>query len=192
MSVRASAVVVSQADRLVGAVVGAAVADAACQPLHWNYDLAALDAKLAREGRSSAPEFFPAAARGNPFYSLATGKQTCYGDQSHVLLRSLVASGGVLDAQHFADALAAFFSYDAPPGSSDYPPRGHPAPPKGEPLVGGWRHGSVKGLLRNVGEGRAAFDACGSDDTQVDGVAKVAPLVAAGSEKSTNLMKQRT
>jgi hypothetical protein len=170
---------VSLADRLAGAVVGAAVADAACQPLHWNYDVEALDAKLAREDRAAIPEFFPQTAKGNPYYSLPTGKQTCYGDQSHVLLRSIVACGGELDAQHFADAVAAFFSYDAE--GSDYPPFGHTPPPKGEQLVGGWRHASVKGLLQNVGEGRVAFDVCGSDDEQVDSVAKVAPLVAAGA-----------
>ena len=173
------------ADRLVGAVVGAAVADAACQPLHWNYDVDALDAKLAAHGASAAPEFLPQAAMGNPFYSLPTGKQTCYGDQSHVLLRSLVASGGALDAQHFADSLVAFFAYDA--AGSDYPSAAaQEARGQGEVLVGGWRHGSVKGLLRNAAEGRTAYNECGSADEQVDGVAKIAPLIAAFAHKKNS------
>ena len=169
-------------DRLTGAVVGAAVADAACQTLHWNYDLDKLAGKLQRQNKTAAPEFYPQLEagtedHGNPFYSLPAGKQTCYGDQSHVLLQSIVAAGGVFDAQRFADSVAAFFAFDA--AGSDYPPAGAPPPPKDVQLRGGWRHASVKGLLQNVAEGKTAFGVCGSADEQVDGVAKVAPLVAA-------------
>mmetsp|Transcript_42574 Transcript_42574/g.112738 ORF Transcript_42574/g.112738 Transcript_42574/m.112738 type:complete len:156 (-) Transcript_42574:120-587(-) len=52
------------------------------------------------------------------------------------------------------------------------------------PLPGPWRHGSVKGFLtKYVTEGKR-FPECGSDDKQVDGCCKVAPLVAlfAGSD----------
>ena len=44
--------------------------------------------------------------------------------------------------------------------------------------LGPWRHGSVKGFLRNYVTEQKHYPDCGSSDAQVDGVAKVAPVVA--------------
>ena len=46
------------------------------------------------------------------------------------------------------------------------------------PLPGPWRHGSVKGFLKNYVTEQKHYPDCGSSDAQVDGVAKVAPVVA--------------
>merc|ERR1719473_2501547 len=47
------------------------------------------------------------------------------------------------------------------------------------PIAGPWRHGSIKGFLTNY-EVKGIKDPakCGSDDSQIDCVCKVAPLVA--------------
>jgi hypothetical protein len=64
--------------RAVGGIVGAIVADAACMPLHWNYDLDVLKAKLKSKGKEATPEFYEG-TDGCPYYHLPMGKQSCYG-----------------------------------------------------------------------------------------------------------------
>jgi len=63
----------SNKDRVAGFILGALVADAATQPLHWIYDEQKLAA--ATQGIESAPEF--ATPSRNPFYTLPTGSFTC-------------------------------------------------------------------------------------------------------------------
>ena len=55
------------------------------QPLHWNYDLSKLDAVIG--GREDLEFWHPSA---NPYYSIETGQQSCYGDQALVILKSIV------------------------------------------------------------------------------------------------------
>uniref|UniRef100_W5KC04 Uncharacterized protein n=1 Tax=Astyanax mexicanus TaxID=7994 RepID=W5KC04_ASTMX len=74
----------SVADRAAGAIIGSAVADAAAQPMHWVYNLQQLEEYLADDPE---PEFRSESV--NPFYRRETGRQSCYGDQSYVLLESL-------------------------------------------------------------------------------------------------------
>ncbi|KAG9351075.1 hypothetical protein JZ751_024965 [Albula glossodonta] len=89
------------ADRIVGAIVGAAVADAAAQPLHWIYDPQKLSDILSEV--EPYPEFRPQSA--NPFYRRDTGQQTCYGDQAYVLLESLCECEGC-DIDNQIDGIA--------------------------------------------------------------------------------------
>jgi len=153
-------------ERKIGAVVGSAVCDAAAQPLHWMYDLGKMQALV---GDKAEIEFHEPA--GNPFYRRECGKNTCYGDQAYVLLESLVVCKG-LDTKDFAKRLNDMFGegseYDVPAlrsgGKPDYP------------IQGPWRHGSIKDFLANYQMGK---DETGSvKDEQVDGCAKIAPVVA--------------
>ncbi|KAJ3594375.1 hypothetical protein NHX12_003682 [Muraenolepis orangiensis] len=159
------------ADRAVGAILGSAVADAAAQPLHWVYDLQKLRALLAERPQ---PEFSPESA--NPFYRRAPGEQSCYGDQARVLLESLAACGG-LDVEDLTRRTLKAFGpgseYDTPV-NDPYRAPGGPRPQL--PIQGPWRQGSLKSFLKNVDSGVA--DTGCVTDMQMDGVAKLAPVVA--------------
>ena len=61
------------------------------QPLHWIYDL---DKFRATVGDADEIEFWSPSA--NAFYCLETGKQSCYGDQTHAVLISLARQKGKL------------------------------------------------------------------------------------------------
>ena len=104
-------------ERAVAAALGAFVADAAAQPLHWIYDkgdlATALDEAEAAndedealglvhggDNRSDAGvgdaaftrrAAFAATSR-NPYYTLPTGSATCYGDQQLAVLRALAGA----------------------------------------------------------------------------------------------------
>lgn len=69
--------------RAVAAVVGSAVADAASRPMHWLYDRE----KLENIVGSDDPAFWPVSI--SPFYSLLTGRRSCYNDLGYCMLRSL-------------------------------------------------------------------------------------------------------
>lgn len=158
-------------DRAVGAIVGAAVADAAAQPLHWVYDLPKLQKILAQDPN---PEFRSESA--NPFYRRQTGEQSCYGDQAYVLLESLSVCGG-LDVEDLKQRTLKFFGpgseYDTPV-NDPYRQRGGPRPQL--PIEGPWRQASLKSFLKNVDAGKEETG-CESD-CQIDGIAKLAPIVA--------------
>jgi len=178
------------AGRARGAVLGCLVADAAATPVHWVYDPAKLSAHL--KAHACAPAFCDPPANG--FYTAPPGGQSCYGDQTFALLESLVASGGRLDVEDYSTRLSETFGKSSPYELEAVDPENWPAlkaNPKDAdgnviaserlwtmPLPGPWRHGSVKGFLKNyLNEGKR-FPECGSDDEQVDGCCKVAPLVA--------------
>lgn len=161
----------SLADRAFGAIIGAAVADAAAQPMHWVYNLQKLGEYLANDPE---PEFRPESV--NPFYRRETGRQSCYGDQAYVLLESLSECGG-LDVEDLKQRLYKFFGpgseYDTPV-NDPYRDKGAPRPQL--PIEGPWRQASLKSFIRNV-DSRKTETGCESD-VQMDGVAKLAPIVA--------------
>jgi hypothetical protein len=163
--------------RAVSAVMGAVVADVACQPLHWNYDIAALKDKLEVANRLGTPEFFigPESISANPFYSVKLGKFTCYGDQAMVLLTSLASNGG-LDINDLKQRTYDFFGPDGTDSYGEWP---QISVPKDQlPVKHGWRHGSIKGFLANAEDGKP-FPECGNtNDSQIDCIAKIAPVVA--------------
>uniref|UniRef100_A0A3Q2E528 Crystallin J1B-like n=2 Tax=Cyprinodon variegatus TaxID=28743 RepID=A0A3Q2E528_CYPVA len=162
----------SVADRAIGAIIGAAVADAAAQPMHWIYNPDRLTEVLS--DLEPCPEFRPQSA--NPFYRRTTGEQTCYGDQAYVLLESLSQCGDV-DVKDLTKRFYEFFGpgtvYDLPLND---PYRKKGGPKAVLPIDGPWRNGSLKAFLRNVDAGK---EESGCDvDCQMDGVTKLAPVVA--------------
>uniref|UniRef100_A0A667ZZX5 Selenoprotein J n=1 Tax=Myripristis murdjan TaxID=586833 RepID=A0A667ZZX5_9TELE len=173
---------VALVDRAIGAIVGSAVADAAAQPLHWVYDLQKLKGFLEQDPNL---EFRPESA--NPFYRRETGRQSCYGDQAFVLLESLSECGG-LNVDDLKKRTLKFFGpgseYDTPI-NDPYRDRGGPRPQL--PIEGPWRHASLKSFLKNVDAGK---DETGCEtDIQIDGIAKLAPVVAFYAGKPDMLEK---
>ena len=82
-----------QEQRKIAALVGACVADAPARPLHWVYDMEALEKYLNETfddqvDRTKQPEFYP--ENKSPFYSLPTGENSCYFDITLASLESLV------------------------------------------------------------------------------------------------------
>ena len=61
------------------------------QPIHWNYKTEKLDSLL--EGAEEVAFWDPSQ---NPFYTLPLGSNSCYGDQSFVILKSLVENKGMV------------------------------------------------------------------------------------------------
>jgi ADP-ribosylglycohydrolase len=177
--------------RALGAIMGAFVADVACQPLHWNYDIAALDDKLELANRRSKPEFYqgPTSINANPFYSIEVGRFTCYGDQAMVMLSNVATHGG-LDTKA---AAAELYDCFGPKGVDKYGEWPQKAVSKDElPVKHGWRHGSIKAFLANVEAGKT-FPECGdTDDAQIDCIAKIAPIVAryAGKPELTQKVEE--
>ncbi|KAK9979586.1 hypothetical protein ABG768_013008 [Culter alburnus] len=159
------------ADRAIGAIIASAVADAAAQPLHWVYDLQKLSVLLSE---SPQPEFRPESA--NPFYKRNTGQQSCYGDQAFVLLESLSECGG-LNVEDLKQRTYKFFGpgseYDTPV-NDPYRDKGAPRPQL--PIEGPWRQASLKSFIKNVDAGKEETGC--ENDNQIDGVAKLAPIVA--------------
>ncbi|KAM3604832.1 uncharacterized protein V6R79_016806 [Siganus canaliculatus] len=170
------------ANRAMGAIVGSAVADAAAQPLHWVYDLQKLQGILAQDPN---PEFRSESA--NPFYRRQTGQQSCYGDQAFVLLESLSDCGG-LNVEDLTQRTLKFFGpgseYDTPV-NDPYRDRSGPRPQL--PIDGPWRHGSLKSFLKNVDAGKEETGC--ETDFQIDGIAKMAPVVAFYAGKPDMLEK---
>ena len=69
--------------RVVAAVVGSAVADAATRPFHWLYDRAKLEAIVGDKD----PAFWPDSM--SPYYTLPTGRRSCYNDLAFCMLQSM-------------------------------------------------------------------------------------------------------
>ena len=85
--------------RQLGAIFGALVADAGSRPLHWVYKDDAMDKAI-----KDKADFTFLAQNVCPFYSLPTGRSSCYGDQLYATLRSLSACQG-LDIKHWKQTL---------------------------------------------------------------------------------------
>ncbi|XP_005092832.1 crystallin J1C [Aplysia californica] len=146
--------------RKVAAIVGACVADAAAQPLHWIYKDDVMAGLI--EGKEEIEFRDPSA---NPFYRLPNGRNTTYFEQTYVLLKSLVESKG-LNTDQLKKATYEFFG----PNSEYEIPR------TTMPIEGPWRHGGIRDFIANVD---AKKERTGSEtDEQIDSVVRVIPLVA--------------
>lgn len=162
-------------ERLVSAVVGSLVADAAVQPAHWCYDAMLLRAALKEQDALSSPTFLPTSV--NRFYTLPTGRQSCYGDQTWVLLQSLLAHGG-LSPVAYSRSVAEFFGDGGiyGPYPSEHLPR------EKLPQALPWRTTSIRLFLNKVLENPSDSDSkwlfSGAPDDQMEGVVRVAPVVA--------------
>lgn len=145
--------------------MGGLVADAAVQPIHWNYNLDKLNALLKTRDNW---EFWETSQ--NPFYCQKTGKQTCYGDQGFLVLKSLVENSGV-NIEHLKKTFYEFFGpssvYDNPIWSGGE---------KKIPISGPWRNGSIRDFLKNL---EAKMPEPGSEtDQQIDCVLRIIPVAA--------------
>ena len=179
--------------RAFAAVVGAAVADAAAVRCHWQYDAEALRTALA--GRE--PLFAEEAQ--NPFYRVAAGRNSCYGDQLRCVVASLARTRGAFDGDDVAAALRERMT--APDYEASTATRNERAAYRDDqraaapPLEGPWRHGTIQrfldgavddadasadALLRAIPvAARAAVDGKGDDE-----VAAVADAAARVTQRS--------
>jgi hypothetical protein len=158
----------------VGAVVGACVADAATRPVHWVYDRSVIESTI---GGNPNPEFWPTSL--SPFYTLETGKRSCYNDESMVMLQSL-SRGIPYQPEAMKAALLAMYSPDSPYASSlalrkkAYDPSQRTQ--KREPIPGPWQHSAVTYFQKSMEEGR---DETGDPETaETDGFCLSIPLIA--------------
>ncbi|XP_077987053.1 crystallin J1A-like, partial [Glandiceps talaboti] len=157
--------------RAISAIVGAYVGDAAAQPLHWVYNLSDLDKAV--EGYDN-PEFRKPSA--NPYYTIATGRVSAYGDQAVVLLESLVACNG-LNIDDYCERLIKNFGpgseYDNSENDTFIQKSGVQS---AYPIQGPWRPFIIKHFLANLEQKKSPT----GSETQVDmhAVAVVPPLVA--------------
>ncbi len=101
------------ANRAKHLLYGAFVADAAAMGLHWLYDQ-----DLIKEVAPAEPEFLPPEARnyeGVPGYfaheNRQVGDQSQYGYQALAMLRSLQATQGQFQSQHYARVFNQLFGY---------------------------------------------------------------------------------
>lgn len=170
-------------ERRTAAVVGALVADAAAQPLHWNYKLDRLNSVI---GDAEEIAFWEPSA--NPFYLRPTGSHSCYGDQSFVILKSLVENKG-LDVKSLQKSTYDFFGPDSDYENKDnkeYKDKSDVAK-KVFPINAGWRHASIKVFMKKYEDG---LEDTGCDkDEQMDCVLRIVPVVAMYAGKSDMLEK---
>uniref|UniRef100_A0A3Q1JC75 Selenoprotein J n=1 Tax=Anabas testudineus TaxID=64144 RepID=A0A3Q1JC75_ANATE len=139
-------IALSIADRCIGAIIGAAVAEEAAQPMHWIYSPDRLKEVLS--DLEPCPEFRPQSA--NPFYRRTTGEQTCYGDQAYVLLESLSQCRDE-DVEDLTKHFCKFFG----PGTVYNLPLNDPYRTKGGskvnlPIDDPWRSASLKAFMTTV------------------------------------------
>ena len=137
--------------RLLGCVLGGAVADAASMPLHWVYDTDKLRV-LVGETHTDAAFLSPPA---NAFYVYAHGRNSPYGEQQLLLLQSIAERKGFSAHAYCALAFARL----------------------GDPEYDGYRDGSSKGLVRSCHAGRGVPHT-GVEDDQANALARLPPLVA--------------
>ena len=147
------------AQRGFAAMVGCVVGDAAAVRTHWCYDRDALRSAL--EGKEAA---FAEEAL-NPFYRVAPGRSSCYGDQLRCVVRSMARQpGGAFDARDLAVALEERMTredYEATAATraarAAYADDQRATAP---PVDGPWRHGTIERFLRyEVDHSDASADA---------------------------------
>ena len=132
-------------DNAKAMVLASFAADALSLGVHWIYNTNVIDKKWGRVEEYIKPE--------RPTYhpTKNLGELTHYGDQTLVLLKSIVGSSG-FDLNHFANRWQEFFkSYE------------------------GYFDGATKATLENFTAGKGPADA-GSDSDDLAGAARIAPL----------------
>ena len=130
------------------AVMASFAADSLALGAHWIYDTAEIDEKIGRVGRLLDPP------EGGFHAGKKAGDFTHYGDQTLVLLRSLVANQG-FDLQHFAEDWRGFMS-----------------------SYKGYFDQATKGTLAGFNKGLDP-ESAGSRSNDLAGASRIAPLVFA-------------
>ena len=167
--------------RKVGALLGAAVADAASRPLHWVYDTEEL--KKAIRTDPEHPEFW--AKSHSPFYTLETGDNSCYWDQAMAVMTALTNHGFSYDkiCQELVTQLGPGSRYNMEARQDLMKTRMHGQ--SFSPVKGKWLHGGMIKFLENLGQGKKI---CGDPHVkETDGFCCSLPVVVkfAGEEELT-------
>jgi len=164
--------------RAIAAVIGAAVGDAACRPLHWVFDVEVLKSTL----NEADPEFWPVNA--SPFYALPSGRRSCYNEEAYCMLRCLSLPENTMpfEKHMFVSSLVDFFA--APSEYSEaaekkklLPPyNGKSKNPKNTILQGPWQNDVISKFMDSQAKG--ASHEGNSESTDIDGFTSIIPLVA--------------
>jgi len=158
--------------RCVAACVGSSVGDAATRPFHWLYDRVKLESIVKDED----PAFWPTSE--SPFYTLETGRRSCYNDICVCMLRSLTPhyskSGFVKSiVDLFAPPSEYSTSYEIRQQQAAYDPAKRTA--ERQPIPGPWQQASITKFLANVPS--ANFDG-NPEVKETDGLMACIPLIA--------------
>ena len=164
------------AKRAVAAVIGAHVADAASMPLHWIYDVSKLEEIVG----SSNPEFWPSGS--NLFYSLPTGRTSCYNVPAVVMLRCLPGDfNSAVSLEEYKRNLSLRFGPDSDFAEAlrsrqkAYDPSQRNVLER-KPIPGPWQQGNITKFLENYAAGKDVTGDPTSDET--DGFCGSIPLIA--------------
>lgn len=168
---------VTTATRAEAAFIGALCSDAAAQTSHWNYNKDKWHSHLRSQQKFDRPEFIQL----NTFYCVPPGGQSCYGDQCLEYARHYAEHISTTSAKSRAkliERLVTAFGDGSAYGAFPAPEVPRSVDGVREVLQGPWRHGSLKGFLKNTQSGKDWPD-CGSDDAQADCFLKIIPVVCA-------------
>ena len=174
--------------RKVGCLVAACVADAASRPMHWVYDVSALKQYI--DSDSSHPEFWPQSK--SPFYTLATGDNSCYWDEAMAVMTSLKNKKSFV----FEDICNEFVIQFGPSSVYNMDKRQDYMQRRAyglelTPLEGKWLHGGMIKFLENFSKGVVTGD---PHVKETDGFCASLPLVAmfAGDRYLMDMVTQVT
>lgn len=160
--------------RAVSAIVGACAGDGATRPTHWVYDRSVLENVIGQQN----PEFWPVSL--SPFYSMKTGRRSCYNDESLAMLQSLSPSPAPFDKSATERSLLQMFAPDSEYAEAlgrrltAYDPSQRTA--KRDPIPGPWQQSAVTSFLKAASEHKEVTGDPSS--TETDGFCLSIPLVA--------------
>lgn len=169
--------------RAVSAVIGAAVGDAASRPMHWLYDRKTLEEIVGVKD----PAFWPESV--SPFYTLPTGRRSCYNEVAYAMLRALPTDNKVLfDSGEYLSSLADFFGAESEYAIAFKKRQEAYDPSKKleerKPIEGPWQHQAVTVLMGHLDKGE---DITGNPSLpETDGFCSIIPLIARVSACSSD------
>ena len=175
--------------RAIAAIVGASVADAATRPFHWLYDVKKLE-EIVGDGD---PAFWSTSQ--SPYYTLETGRRSCYNDICYCMLRSLsnTSKSGYFEKESFIKSVVDLF---APPSeySTAFVARKEAYDPAKrtedrQPIPGPWQQQSITNFLDNVQTGY--FDG-NPTVKETDGLMASIPLIAKLVAEGIDVTKSKT
>ncbi|KAI8785317.1 crystallin J1A [Biomphalaria glabrata] len=150
--------------RKIAAIVGACVADAAAQPLHWVYNDDVMQSVT--QDREDVEFWVPSA---NPYYKIEGGRNTCYGDQAYVMLKSLVDS----ESFNLENLTKANYDFFGPESEYEKPESDIQ---ESYPVNRPWRHGCLRDFIKNIHD--KVTPPGSPEDDQIDCAVRIIPLVA--------------
>jgi hypothetical protein len=135
--------------------------DAASMPLHWIYDQRVIASKLHEHSLEKDSSFFPTPSC--PYYNYPSGVFSPYGDESVPILKSMVQSPSAeFEVTPACEEIYKFYRSYAEEGDKGY--------------VGRLNH-VTKTFVSERDAGKE-WSQCAADDSQANGIAKVALIVA--------------